>query len=221
VPRDDVLRALADALAAEDPGHPLRVGIDGVCGAGKSTFARDLAASIEATGRPVVHVDSDGFHHVRERRYRQGRESARGYYDDAYDFDSLVSTVLQPLAVGAKYAVKVHDLPTDAVIDDETAGAPANAIVLFDATFIQRPELREFWDEVIFLDVPEAVAQERGVRRDADALGGEEKARAAYDSRYMEACRIYLREVDPRSLASIVIEHSDPRNPVIERLPSV
>jgi putative protein kinase ArgK-like GTPase of G3E family len=34
-----VLFEVAGRLCARDPGHPLRVGIDGVCGAGKTTFA--------------------------------------------------------------------------------------------------------------------------------------------------------------------------------------
>ena len=68
-----------------DLGRPVRVGIDGYCGAGKTTLARWLVAELERAGRPALHVDSDGFHHVRERRYRPGRDSARGYYEDAYD----------------------------------------------------------------------------------------------------------------------------------------
>ena len=151
--RADTLNEVARHLGTLLSGHPLRVGIDGVCGAGKSAFARDLAVALEAIGRSVIHIDSDGFHHIRERRYRQGRDSARGYYDDAYDFDSLTERVLLPLgpAGSREYAVRVHDLTTDAVIDTETAQAPSGAVVIFDATFIQRDTLRELWDEVIYL----------------------------------------------------------------------
>jgi uridine kinase len=195
------------------------VGIDGICGVGKSTFARELVAVLEGSARPVVLLDSDAFHHVRERRYRQGRDSARGYYEDAYDFDALADRVLRPLGPGGNfiYAIRVHDLATDAVISDATHTAPRNAIVVFDATFIQRDGLRDLWDEVIYLHADEEAALHRGISRDAGVLGGPEAARAAYDSRYMEACRIYLREQDPRAKATIVVEHSAPDAPVIER----
>ena len=63
--RSVVLGSVAQRLAANRPGHPLRVGIDGVCGSGKTTFSHDLAGFVVATGRAVVLVDSDGFHHVR------------------------------------------------------------------------------------------------------------------------------------------------------------
>ena len=193
--------------------------IDGSCGAGKSWFARDLAAAVTEQGRPVVHIDSDGFHHVRDRRYRQGRDSARGYYEDAYDFDSLVERVLRPLGAGGTgiYAVKVHDLASDAVVDDPTATAPRDAVVIFDATFIQRDGLRSLWDEVIYLHADEDAAMARGVARDSAAMGGHDAARAAYESRYMAACRIYLDEQAPRARASIVIDNTDPDEPSVQR----
>lgn len=218
--RIDVLNEIACRLGDRMPGHPLRVGIDGVCGAGKSTFARELAGALEAMGRSVVVIDSDGFHHLRKRRYQQGRDSARGYYDDAYDFGSLSRRVLLPLGPGGTgvYAVRVHDLESDFLIDTEMAKAPSGAIVIFDATFIQRDELRELWDEVIYLHCNEEAAMARGIARDAAALGGYDSARAAYDSRYMAACRIYLDEQNPRERASIVVDNTNPSAPTLERL---
>lgn len=214
------LHAVAEALASREMGHPLRVGIDGVCGAGKSTFARQLIAEVEASGRVVVLVDSDGFHNVRQRRYSQGRASARGYYEDAYDFESLAERVLRPLGPGGdrRYATKVHDLATDAVVEDATGFAPADAVVIFDATFIQCETLAGLWDEVIYLHADEQVALDRGIARDSDALGGPQAAREAYETRYMAACRLYLRERSPRERASMVIDNTDLTRPVVERL---
>lgn len=218
--RCELLRRLAGRLAGRRPGHPLRVGIDGPCGVGKTTFASDLADALRAAGRPVVHIHSDGFHHVRAVRYRQGRTSPRGYYEDAYDFDSLRDLVLVPLgpAGSRRCATKVHDLVSDAV-EHRWADVPGDAVVLFAATFLQRGELRGFWDEVVHLDAPEPVAQQRGVERDADALGGAAAARAAYESRYSAAYRIYRAEERPAERASVLIDHTDPRDPEILREP--
>lgn len=215
--RTGVLGAVAKYLCGHALDRPLLVGVDGICGAGKSTFTRDLAGVIDAMGRSAVVIDSDGFHNTRVRRYSQGRDSARGYYEHAYDFESLADRVLRPLRFGdsLEYAWKVLDLETDEVVVDAVAVAPRDAVVLFDATFVQAAMLDGLWDEVIYLDADEAAAFARGVARDADALGGVDAARAAYESRYMEACRIYLKERDPRSRASIVIEHTDPTAPVV------
>ncbi len=218
----EVIRQIAAVLVDSVEDRPWRVGIDGICGAGKSTFARSLVAELEAFGCPVVFVDSDGFHHVRERRYRQGRSSARGYYDDAYDFDSLAERVLRPLGPGGslRYATKVHDLLSDEVIDDGDAVAAPGSIVVFDATFIQRPELAGLWDDVIYLHTAESAAITRGITRDAEALGGEEAARAAFELRYMAACRLYLAEQSPRVRASIVVDNTDVSRPIIDRIRS-
>ncbi|WP_375390292.1 uridine kinase [uncultured Amnibacterium sp.] len=216
--RDEVLGEVAARLVAAAPGHPLRVAIDGICGAGKTTFAVDLADRLRRLGRPVIHVDSDGFHAVRAIRYRQGRDSARGYYEDAYDLDAVRALVLAPLGPGGshRYAEHVHDLETDEVAP-RFATAPADAIVLFAATFVQRVALRDCWDEVIWLEVPPAVAEERGVARDAAALGGETAAREAHAMRYSAACAIYVAEEQPGERASIVVEHTDPARPTITR----
>jgi uridine kinase len=218
VTRETVLVDVAQRLCARDLDHPLRVGVDGICGVGKSTFANQLAEHVTALGRPVVHLDSDGFHHVRAIRYRQGRESARGYYEDAYDFDSLRDLALIPLGKGAsrRYAARVHDLVTDAAVR-EWATAPVGAVVLFDATFLQRDDLRGHWDEVIYLDATIERAQARGTARDAAALGGPDRAASAYETRYMAACRIYLAEQNPRERATIVIDHDDPARPRLVR----
>lgn len=213
-----MLSDVARRLCARDPGHPLRVGVDGVCGAGKTTFADDLAVHVTAHGRPFIRIDSDGFHHVREIRHRQGRDSARGYYEDSYDFDSVRDLLLVPLGNGRphRYASRVHNLVTDEAVQ-EWAVAPDDAVVLFDATFLQRDDLRDHWDEVIFLDADMELAQSRGIARDASALGGHTDALRAYETRYVAACTIYLSEQNPKERASHVIEHDDPTHPRLVR----
>lgn len=213
--RESVLQAVAEQIVGHDPGRPVLVGIDGVCGAGKSTFARDLVSRIESTGRPAVHLDSDGFHHPSAHRRRRTDDQARGYYDDAYDFDALAERVLRPLRAGATtYATAVLDLQTDEVLD-ATAEIDPRAVLLFDCTFLQRGALRDLWDEVIWLETDLTVARARGVARDAERLGGAEAAGAAHDARYLAACRIYLAEESPQTRASIVIDHDDPSRPVV------
>ncbi|WP_375499178.1 uridine kinase [uncultured Jatrophihabitans sp.] len=209
--RTELVSELAAQLAAVEVGHPVRVGVDGPCGSGKSTLAGELVAAITRRGRPAVHIDSDGFHHPRDVRYRQGRDSARGYYEDAYDFDALVERVLLPLGPDGTriYAPKVHDLATDRVEEKLVAVAPEDAIVVFDCTFLQRGLLRDHWDEVIYLQVRRDVAVARGAARDAAAFGGIDGARNAYEDRYMAAYDIYVREELPAERAGVVIDLDD------------
>ena len=87
---------MVDHLVARSPGHPLRVGVDGITAAGKTLLATELAQAIRKTGRPAIQVSMDGFHHRREHRYRQGPESGLGYYEDAFDLVAFGELVLGP-----------------------------------------------------------------------------------------------------------------------------
>ncbi|MDT9594904.1 hypothetical protein RDV89_17580 [Nocardioides zeae] len=102
-------------------------------------------------------------------------------------------------------------------MEGATALAPPDAVVVVDATFLQVDALEGHLDEVVFLQVDDAVATARGVARDADALGGAAAAAAAYETRYAAACRIYLAERDPAARAGVLIDHDDPRHPRVVR----
>jgi hypothetical protein len=138
-----VISHVAAVVCDGDPGHPTRVAIDGVTASGKSIFASELTAAVSELGRPAIHLTMDGFHHHREHRYRRGRLSADGYYEDAYDFAALAELVLIPLGPGGdrRYRTRVIDLASDAEIGEAPVEAPADAVVIVDGSFLQRPEL--------------------------------------------------------------------------------
>jgi uridine kinase len=213
--RPELVARIADHLLGQFPGHPLRVAVDGITAAGKTTFARELAVAIQDAGRPAVHLTMDGFHHPRAHRYRQGRDSALGYYQDAYNFAGLAERVLKPLGPGGdrRYRLRLLDLAADAVIDEPPSSAPEELVLVVDGSFLQNAALAGLWDEIVFLDTAFDVARARGSRRDADLFGGEEAARAAFDRRYHAACRLYLAEVDPLAHAGIVVENNDVDRP--------
>jgi len=93
--RAAVVGQVAGILWAREPGHPVRVAVDGITSAGKTTFADEVAGAVRARGRPAARVSMDGFHHRRERRHRQGRMSGDGYYEDAYDLEGAARELLR------------------------------------------------------------------------------------------------------------------------------
>lgn len=196
------LGRIADHLCAADPGHPPRVAVDGITAAGKTTLARALADAVRERGRPAIHVSMDGWHHPRAHRHRQGRDSAVGYYQDAYDFAAFDRWVLAPLGRGEPYRTRIIDLATDTPVDEPPVTAPADAVLVVDGSFLQRDLT---WDEVVFVDTPFEVALARGAARDAALFGSEDAARAAFTSRYHAASRQYLSEVDPLASATVVL----------------
>ena len=186
---------IAKDLSRRRPGHPLRVAIDGRTGAGKTTFARGLAESLRGLGREVEHVGMDAFHNPRAVRYARGRASPEGYYFDARDLDALITRLLRPLGPDGdrRYATASLDLETDQPIAPDWKAAGHDFILIVDGTFIQRPQLAEFWDAVVYLDISRGTSLERGVKREGEHM------RSIYLARYLPAEDIYLSAVDPRA----------------------
>lgn len=206
---------IAALLCANHLGHPVRVAIDGVTASGKSTLAGELSEAASMAGRPVIHLTMDGFHHPRERRYRLGRMSPEGYYNDAYDFAAFAHHVLIPLGPGGdgRYRDRIIDLASDQRIDAIPIKAPTDAILIFDGSFLQRPDLVSLWDYRIFVNTSLAVARTRGTHRDAQQLGGLAQAQLMYDLRYHAAARLYLDAVRPAEVATLVVDNDDLSNP--------
>jgi uridine kinase len=218
--RPKIVERVADHLVAQRVGHTLRVGVDGISAAGKSTFALELVAAVRARGRPAIHLSMDDFHHERAHRYRQGRDSAVGYYHDAYDFDALAKLVLFPLGPGGdgRYTARVLDLQNDTAFDEPPIDAPEHGVLIVDGTFLQRAELAGLWDETVFVDTSFSVARDRAIRRDAEIFGGVDQAARAVDNRYHAAARLYLDEFDPAEQATIVLGNDHVEHPVLCRI---
>jgi uridine kinase len=209
---------LAAFVCATDLPHPTRVAVDGITAAGKSTLAAELAAAVADRGRQAVHLTMDGFHHRREHRYRQGRMSGPGYYDDAYDFDALVAEVLRPLGPGGdrRYRRRVLDLASDVPVADEPwVEADLDAVLVVDGSFLQRPGVAYHWDVPIFVDTSFATALARGIGRDADDLGGPAAAEKADIERYLAAGRLYVESVHPAEQAAVIVDNEDPAHPAL------
>jgi uridine kinase len=217
--RAAVVAQIADVVCASPAERPARVAVDGVTAAGKTTLAGELTVAVGGLGRPAIHLTMDGFHHPRAVRHRQGRRSPDGYYEDAFDVEAFARLVLVPLGPGGdrRYRERIHDLDSDETVDEPAREAPADAVLVVDGSFLQRPELFAHWDHRIFVETSLEVARERGVVRDAGLLGGRQSAEELYGERYHAACRRYLAEVDPVARATLVLRNDDVERPVLLR----
>jgi uridine kinase len=198
---------LAD-LAGRVPDRgdaPVLVAVDGVDGAGKTVFADQLAAAIEATGRPVVRAGVDDFHQPRGVRYRRGRDSPEGFWLDSFDVAALVRQLLDPLRQGAPVRLRWHDLATDRHVDEPPVAVAPGAVVVIDGIFLHRDELADRWDLSIWLEVPVTVTAARMAVRDGSPPDPDHPAMR----RYVDGQRLYLAACSPRERADLVVDNSD------------
>jgi uridine kinase len=213
--RDAVLARLADMIAAMRLPHVVRVAIDGVDAAGKTTLADELRPLVEVRGLPVVRATTDGFHRPRAERYRRGPTSPEGYYLDSFDYAALRRELLEPLGPGGigLYRSRVFDLHADEPVNDPPVRAPENGVLLLDGIFLFRPELNDLWDFRVFVEVDADEALRRALVRDEDLFGSPDEALRRYRNRYVPGQRLYLDEVDPAAIADVVFLNTDFASP--------
>jgi uridine kinase len=184
-------------------GDPLRIAVDGVDGSGKTIFADEVAAAIRVLDRPVVRISLDDFHNVRSVRYRQGRHSPEGFWQDSYNYARFRRDVLDPFSPGGcrRYWPAAHDVETDAVLDVEMCIAHPGTVLVVDGLFLHREELVSAWDLSVFLDVPFEVTAQRMGTRD----GTNPDPNHPSMQRYVDGQRIYFRTCSPHQRATLLI----------------
>lgn len=220
--RTVVLSQLADAIVRMKVDHPVRVAIDGVDGAGKTTLADELVPFIEGRGRTVIRASIDAFHKPRAERYRRGPDSPEGFYFDSFDNDAVRRLLLAPLGPtgNRRYRAAAFDWRTDTVVEEAEREAPADAILLFDGIFCQRPELNANWDLCIFLDVEFEETLRRTLQAEWASTSSSDEKRRRFWARYAAGQKIYLESVHPKERAHIVVDNNNPNEPELIVHPS-
>jgi uridine kinase len=221
-PRGHLLAALARLVVSRRAGErPLRVAIDGVDTAGKTTLADELGEVLTRERLPTVRASLDGFHLPRSKRYARGPESPEGFYFDSFDYGALDELLLGPLGPGGSRTVRtaVFDSELNAPVHEPPLEVDARAILIFDGIFLLRPELVHEWDVSVFLRIEFEEVVRRGRARDGALLRSADQAEARYRRRYIPGQRMYLAEAEPELRADVLIDNSDPVCPIIERFP--
>lgn len=209
--RAAVIGILAGWIAELGPGRS-RVAVDGLTGAGKTSFGHELAAALRRRGRPTMRASMDDFkhpwRHAREHGY--DRLTGEGYYRNAYDFRSARDLLLAPAGPSGSGVVVLcgHDPLTGEDHRDKRVSTPAGAILVVDSVFAFRPEYNDCWEYRIWLEVNPEIALRRGISRDSAAEGFEETA-LVHRERYRVSEMIYLAEVRPHALADVIVDNSN------------
>lgn len=214
-PTTTLWRELRDEVRHLYGGGRVILGIDGVDGAGKSTFADGLAEVFAEAGSAVYRAGLEGFHRPRAERYARGRASAEGSYRDSYDYPTFRRVLVDPFRDGPQtgattgFQLTAFDVVRDAPAEAQWVTAPRDAVLIVDGVFLHRRELRDLWDWSLWLDVPEAVASARLAIRD----GSDPDPSAAANAPRREAQALYEREARPELAASAIIDNSDLSHP--------
>lgn len=208
------LAELTRRIVSTRPLGVARIAITGVDGAGKTSLANELAPLVDAH-RPSIRASIDGFHNPRAIRHARGRASPEGFYRDSFNLTEFRQALLEPLAPGGsrRYRTAAYDHRTDTAVAMEEHIAPANAVLVVDGIFLQRPELDGIWDLTIFLDVPFAQTFARMAVRDGSPADETDPA----NQRYRQGQQLYLEACQPQARARILVDYANLDAPQIIR----
>ena len=210
-PRNEFLRELVGEIAHNYGHGRVIVAVDGVDGAGKTSFGDDLAAVFREAGHDAFRASMEDFHRSRAERYREGRESPVSFYRDSFDYQTFRRVLVDPfrMAGSTGFQTAAWDVRRDAPTVMHWVTGQQDGVLIVDGVFLNRPELRGIWNYSILLEVPWDAAYARLAERDArnpdpDALA---------NVRYRDGQELYFTEANPRQYASALVDNADPEHP--------
>lgn len=171
--------AIDRALALAD-GDRIILGIAGCPGAGKSTVSAAIAGQVASS----VVVPMDGFHLLNEELVRLGRRDRKGA-PDTFDVGGYVDLLerIRRQAAGEIVTAPRYDRAASAPVADAIAVEPDARLVVTEGNYLLLDEppwihVRQFLDEVWFVDTDDAVRVPRLIRRHIEFGKSADEARA-------------------------------------------
>lgn len=147
--------------------RPIVVALDGGSGAGKSTIAERLR---KATGAALVTLDD--FYQTSVPEAELPNLSVEERFNAAFDWKRIRSDALCPLREGTRARWQAFDFSnglgeegTYELRSDFTEVSPA-PLVLLDGNFSASPQLRDFVDLAVLIDIPVEERHRRTGARD-------------------------------------------------------
>ncbi|MET0807085.1 MAG: uridine kinase, partial [Lacisediminihabitans sp.] len=169
--------------------------VAGDSSSGAAGLADDLAATFRDGGRKAFRASLENFHRSRAER---GEETAAAYYDGAYDYSLFRRVLVDPFrsAGSTGFVLSGYDEARDTAVQPKWQSAGADAILIVDGQFLNRPELAGLWNYSIWTV-------------GSVDTGGE----SGSDTVASQADELYLRQVAPRARATGIVDYRDPEHP--------
>ena len=175
------------------PGRPTLVAIDGLTCAGKSTLAGQVAGALEDA--EVVGLDDFYRPLAAEERAVTGPKES---YDRYFDWKRLLRDVLVPLSRQSRARYRRYDWDTNALA--EWHEIESRSVVIVEGVYSTRPELRRYFNVMVYVDAPRKVRLARLLdRRYPDT---------SWIDHWMAGEDWYVEHVRPAEQVTLVVDGS-------------
>lgn len=196
---------LINKLKNEDISNRVYIiGIDGLGGAGKSTLVNSLKLQLRNKNYNSYVLHIDDFIYPKCIRYNLSKEEWDCYYNVQWRYDYLVKEILAPIKNGEiiDKKIEIYNRENDEYFTQRVNLAHGSVLIL-EGIFLQRKELKDYLNFVIYLDVAKEVRLNRVLARDG-YIGGVEDIKCKYEKRYFPAEERYISEYSPIETADFV-----------------
>ena len=193
-PRIEFLRTIAAEILHNYGRGRTIIAIDGTDARGRADFADDLAAVFREDERHIFRASLSNFQHSRAEQQRLAPElpdTSERLYRVGYDYSALRRVLVEPFRMGGStgFVTEEFDPDRDTWIQPTWQTAPADAILIIDGDYINRPELHGLWLYSVLLE------------------GGPDSGSAS------DPAARYLAEVHPRDIVSAVVDTTNQQAP--------
>lgn len=176
--------------------RPFIIAIDGLSGAGKTTFVNQLKDKLENI--VVIHIDD----HIveRQKRYGTGHAQWYEYYQLQWDTIFLEEHLYKRIHENERQLrLPFYRKDLDTCVN-KTIHLRPDQIVIIEGVFLLREEWKNYYDYIIFLDCPKEIRYDRVLQRDT-YIGNIPERVKKYIERYWVAEDYYLNKQSPLKLA--------------------
>ena len=201
----EIIEAAKQIEKLHNSNRTLIIGIDGLGGAGKSTASEKLYKYFNDNRYHVTLLHIDDFIYPKVIRYNDNYAEWECYYNLQWRYDYLINDVILPIKSGNDFNSKIelYDKDNDVYFSSDV-NVPVGSIVIIEGVFLQRKELKDLFDYMIYIDIPEAVRLNRVLERDG-YIGERQQIKTKYNDRYFPAEHHYIEVCSPSKNADYII----------------
>jgi fructokinase len=178
---DEIAERVIAALGEDAPAQGRRlIAVAGPPASGKTTLAHVLHQRLVGRGVPAGLLAMDGFHLDNSILERRGLLTRKGA-PETFDLDGFAA-LLERVHRGDPVIAPTFDRRLDKSIAGVFEIGAETSVIVVEGNYLLLDEpgwrdLRRFWDDVVFLDVPEDVLEARLLKRWRDHGLSEHDAR--------------------------------------------
>jgi uridine kinase len=183
------VRSLAAYVAGNLPEkRPFLIGIDGLAGAGKTTFCTKLVPQLRDKGLTVKTVSLDDSYWTDTPREisEAFHRSEKNFAGEDYDWRRLKLELLLPIQRGSTLV----------------NGSPSEQVVIIEGCFCLRMELRDYYDLRVFTHNRREECLTRAVERDGEG------SRSYYETYWKTEEDFYIKMHDPLGSSDLIVDTS-------------